>query len=658
MVTRWIIQLVKSGLNYKKCTDIVTGCHCESLILHGVYNLYHSYFIRIMHIYDQTGQYANRKKAIGAIILFTALLLLGRLFVLQIADPSYKDFARSNYLRHVTDFPARGLIYDRNGALLVYNEVHYDLMVVPGQVVEIDTLLFCSLLGIDKATFESRLLQARRHSRFRASVFERQISKNTFAAFQEKLFRFPGFFVQPRTLRRYSHPIATHTFGYVGEAGPNIIQNNPYYRPGDYIGISGLERAYEEELRGVKGRRVYMVDVLNRNIGSFQDGRYDTLAIAGKNLYTTLDAELQIYGERLMQNKRGSIVAIEPSTGEILALVSSPSYDPGLLVGRQRTSNYRMLQNDTLKPLFNRALMAQYPPGSVFKLVSTLIALEEGVVTPEQRYGCSGIYHTSGISIRCRSHPSPVDVISGIQHSCNTYSSILFQNTINQPRYENIQQAFNRWREYVLSFGLGRHFGSDLSFELPGLVATSDYYDRLYGPRGWRSQTILSLGIGQGELGVTPLQLANMTAAIANRGFYFTPHIVKAIDTPDNPNQQFSLVNTIDIQTEHFETIVNAMHMVVEDGTGRFSRITEVSMAGKTGTVQNPHGENHSVFVAFAPVDDPRIAISVIVENAGYGSVWAAPIASLMIEKYLTNEVNRTWFEQRVLDASFLTVNP
>lgn len=611
-----------------------------------------------MHLYQNTGHYSKRKKVILGIILITGLVLLGQLFRLQIADPSYKAYARSNYLRHITDYPARGLIYDRYGELLVYNEAHYDLMVIPGQVRDIDTLAFCELLGIDQSVFESRMLQARRHSRFRASLFERQISKKTFAAFQEKMFRFPGFFVQPRTLRRYTYPIATHTFGYVGEAGPNVIQNDPYYRPGDYIGISGLERAYEKELRGEKGLRIWMVDVLNRDVGPFQGGRYDTLAIAGKDLYTTLDAQLQIYGEKLMQNKRGSIVAIEPATGEILALVSSPSFDPGLLIGRQRTRNYRLLQNDTLKPLFNRALMAQYPPGSVFKLVSTLIALEEGVVDPTEKFGCSGVYHTRGISIRCRSHPSPVDALSSIQHSCNTYSSIIFQNTINQNRFQNIQESFSNWRDYVTSFGFGRLFGSDLSFELAGLVATPDYYDRIYGSNGWRSQTILSLGIGQGELGVTPVQLANMTAAIANKGHYFTPHIVKAIGHPANLNLKHAIVNNIDISKEHFETITKAMHLVVEDGTGRFSRIPGISMAGKTGTVQNPHGENHSVFVAFAPVDDPQIAISVVVENAGYGSVWAAPIASLMIEKYLTREITRKWFEQRVLDASFLTANP
>ncbi len=606
-----------------------------------------------MQRYNKTDQYASRKNVIAALVAGVGIVLLIRLFMLQVIDPSYKAFARSNYLRHITDYPSRGLIYDRHGELLVYNEAHYDLMVIPGQVGDIDTVAFCNMLGIDVSTFESRMLQAARHSRFRASLFEKQISKNTFAAFQEKMFRFPGFFVQPRTMRKYNYPVATHTFGYVGEAGPSVINNDPYYRPGDFIGISGIERSYEEVLRGKKGLRIRTVDVFNRDVGPFYEGRYDTLAVPGQDLYTTLDLQLQLYGEHLMKNKRGSIVAIEPATGEILTLISSPSFDPGLLVGRQRTQNYRMLQNDTLKPLFNRALMAQYPPGSVFKPISFLIALQEGIIQPHTIYQCPGVYQSRGVSIRCRSHPNPVNVSSAIQHSCNTFSSIIFQQTINKPGFSSIQESFSRWRAYVQSFGLGQQLGSDLSYELPGMIATPDYYDRIYGPRGWRSQTIISLGIGQGEMGVTPLQLANMTAAIANRGHYYTPHVVRAIGETGELNNQFALVNDVPIHSMHFETIANAMHAVVNNGTARGSRIPGISMAGKTGTVQNPQGENHSVFIAFAPADDPRIAISVVVENAGYGSEWAAPIASLMIEKYLASEVTRRWLENRVANASF-----
>jgi penicillin-binding protein 2 len=602
--------------------------------------------------------HSKRKNIIIAAMILIGLIFLIRLFQIQVLDSSYKLSADSNVLRYVTDYPARGLIFDRNGELLVYNEAHYDLMVVPGQVRDIDTTEFCHLLGIEKEIFERRLQQARDYSRFRPSVFESQISKNTFAVFQEKLFRFPGFFVQPRTLRKYTYPVAAHTFGYVGEVGPREIEQNPYYRSGDYIGISGIERSYEDQLRGQKGVRVRLVDVLNRDIGPFQEGRFDTIAIPGKDLYTTIDARLQLYGEQLMRNKRGSIVAIEPSTGEILALVSSPAYDPNLLVGRVRNLNYRMLQEDELKPLFNRALMAQYPPGSSFKIVNTLVALQEGVINYQSSYGCGGAYHSGGITVRCRSHPGPVNVLSSIQFSCNTYSCITFRNTIDQSKFSNMQESFNNWRRHVSSFGFGRVFGSDLAYELSGLLPTSDYYDRIYGPRGWRSLTIISLAIGQGELGTTPVQMANLGATVANRGHYFTPHIVRAISHPDSLQERFLVKNHTTVDPAHFEVMAQAMKQVVDAGTGRFSYIPGITMGGKTGTVQNPHGENHSVFIAFAPVEDPKIAISVVVENAGYGSTWAAPIASLMIEKYLSGQIGRDWFEQRILEASFLKNTP
>ncbi|MEE4176978.1 MAG: penicillin-binding protein 2 [Bacteroides sp.] len=597
--------------------------------------------------------HSKRKNIILAAMILTGLIFLLRLFYIQVLDPSYKLSANSNVLRYVTDYPARGLIYDRNGELLVYNEAHYDLMVVPGQVKEIDTTAFCQLLGIERVTFEERLKKASDYSLFRPSVFENQISKNTFAIFQEKLFRFPGFFVQPRTLRKYTYPIAAHTFGYVGEVGPRDIEANPYYQSGDYIGISGIERSYEQELRGQKGVKVRMVDVLNRDIGSFQEGRFDTIAIPGKDLYTTLDGQLQQYGEKLMQNKRGSIVAIEPSTGEILALVSTPSYDPNLLVGRVRNENYRKLQEDTLKPLFNRALMAQYPPGSAFKIVNTLTALQEGVINYNTQYGCGGAYYSGRIRVACHSHASPVNAHRGIQFSCNTFSCITFRQILDQPRFSNIQEGFNTWRKYVTSFGFGQPFGSDLAHELSGLIPSSEYYDKIYGPRGWRSLTVISLAIGQGEVGTTPVQLANLVATMANRGYYYTPHIVRAIAHPDSLQERFLEKHNTLIDQAHFEEIAEAMRDVVSAGTGQFSMIPGISMGGKTGTVQNPHGENHSVFIAFAPVEDPKIAISVVVENAGYGATWAAPIASLMIEKYLTRQIGRAWFEQRILEASF-----
>jgi penicillin-binding protein 2 len=602
----------------------------------------------------RTNYYAHRKKIILGIILFTGILFLLRLFQLQVIDQTYKLSASNNVLRYITDYPARGLIYDRNGELLVYNEAHFDLMVIPNQATGIDTTEFCELLGIDRATYGTRMTQARSHSPFRASIFERQISKNTYAAFQEKMFRFPGFYVQPRTLRQYPNPIAAHTFGYIGEVGPEVVNNNPYYRSGDYIGISGLESAYEEVLRGQKGLRIRMVDVLNRDIGPYLDGRFDTLSVPGKDLYVTLDGDLQAYGERLMANKRGSIVAIEPSTGEILSLVSSPGYDPNLLVGRVRNTNYRELQHDLQKPLFNRALMAQYPPGSAFKIVNTLIAMQEGVINRHTNISCSGAYYSGRISVSCRQHPSPVNVLTSIQHSCNTFSCIAFRNTIDKPVFSSIQEGLANWRQHALSFGFGQVFGTDLPFELSGLVVSPDYYDRVYGSRGWSSLTVISLAIGQGEIGTTPIQMANLAATVANRGHYFSPHMVRAVAHPDSILMSFREKKETTIDKAHFDVMAEAMKLVVSEGTGRFSMIEGITMGGKTGTVQNPHGENHSVFIAFAPVDNPRIAISVVVENAGYGSTWAAPIASLMIEQYLTGEVKRDWFEKRILDANFI----
>ncbi len=611
-----------------------------------------------MRINSGKDAYSSRKRVIIAAIVLMGLILLVRLFYIQGIDQTYKLSADSNILRYITDYPARGLIYDRNGQLLVTNETHYDLMIIPNQVRNIDTLEFCRLLDMEVAQFESKMMKARMHSNFRPSIFERQISKNTFAFFQEKLFRFPGFFVQPRTLRNYSFPIAAHSLGYVGEAGPSLIENDPYYRSGDYVGINGIERYYEEELRGKKGVRIRMVDVLNREIGPYQNGRFDTIAVPGKNLYTTLDAHLQLYGETLMKNKKGSIVAIEPSTGEILSLVSSPGYDPSLLVGRVRNQNYRMLQSDTLKPLFNRALMAQYPPGSTFKVVNTLIALQEGVVNTSTRQSCSGAYYSGGITIRCRDHVSPVSAVSSIQYSCNTFSVVAFRNTLDQPRFTSMQQAFNNWRDHVSSFGFGKIFGNDLSYELKGHLVTSDYYDNVYGTRGWRSLTIASLAIGQGELGTTPVQLANLAATVANRGHYYTPHIVKAIDQPGNQNTEFQTPHHTSVSKHHFETMIQGMQAVMNEGTGRFSRIEGISMGGKTGTVQNPHGEDHSVFIGFAPTANPSIAIAVVVENAGGGSAWAAPIASLMVEYYLNGSTQRHWFENRILETNLLSVTP
>lgn len=584
------------------------------------------------------------------------LVVLIRLFHLQVIDRSYRMSASNNVLRYITQYPARGLIYDRNGEILVHNQAAYDLMVVPMQVTPFDTTEFCSIIGISKQQLKNSLREARRHSSFRPSPLVKQLSAQNYAVLQEKLFKYPGFYVQPRTLRAYPRDIAAHLLGYVGEVDDRIIDNNPYYSMGDYIGISGLERTYEDELRGQKGVNVYLVDVHNRIKGSYGEGRYDTVAVLGNNITTTIDVKLQEYGEQLMQNKIGGIVAIEPSTGEVLSMISSPTYDPDLLVGRPRTTNFRILERDTIKPLFNRALMAMYPPGSTFKIVNALIGLQEGTVSPKTKYTCDGGYHI-GKGVGCRHHISPTDLIQSIQVSCNTYYCHVFRNIIDKPSLGGVEQGFTVWKNHVESFGFGKKLNIDQPNELAGIVPSVSFYDRYFRKGGWNSLTILSLAIGQGELGTTPLQMANMTAAIANKGFYYTPHLVKGIGGERLKEPRFSIPNYTTIDSVWYSYVIEGMDMAVNGGPGSTARVAAISgitVCGKTGTSQNPHGKDHSVFVAFAPKENPQIAIAVYVENAGFGSTWAAPIASLMIEKYLTGEVKRTWLEQRMLNAILL----
>ncbi|MCX6246042.1 MAG: penicillin-binding protein 2 [Bacteroidetes bacterium] len=599
--------------------------------------------------------YANRKFIVIGVFVIVGLIFILRLFLIQIVADKYVLSANNNVLRYITQYPARGLIFDRNGKLLVYNEAAYDLMVIPSQVKKMDTAELCRLIGIGIADFIQRVQKARSYSPFRPSVFESQISRENYGYLEEKMFRFPGFFVQSRTLRKYTYPVAAHTFGYIGEVSPEIIDQNLYYKSGDYIGISGIEKSYEEVLRGKKGMRIKVVDVLNRDKGSFQNGKYDTIAFAGTDLYSSLDVELQQYGELLMSGKKGSIVAIEPSTGEILAIVSSPAYDPNLLVGRARKTNYVMLSEDTIQvPLFNRALMASYPPGSTFKLVGALVGQQEGVLFPETRYFCGGGFPLgNGKKVACHSHPSPLNLSESIAQSCNTYYCRVFRSIIDKKTFRTTREGFESWRSFVMSMGFGKKLGIDIPGELNGNIPTSGYYDRYHGKNRWTSMAIISLGIGQGEIGIIPIQMANLAALISNRGFYYVPHIIKAIGSKDKPNKDFQVKKVSLIDPKYFDIVIKGMHDVVEGGTARASRIDSITMCGKTGTAQNPHGKNHSIFVAFAPMDNPRIAISVVVENAGFGAAWAAPIASLMIEKYINRKVKRKDLEQ-----SMITGNP
>jgi len=607
--------------------------------------------------------YNDRRYIIIGIVLMLGIIYAIRLFYLQVIDDSLKLDARNQAFRNVTQYPPRGYIFDRKGKILVFNDIAYDLMVTPKQVTEIDTFAFCRILGIDKASFMRRMKKAcdKPNSPRKASIFEKQISPETYAAFQELMYKFKGFYVQSRSLRKYPFQTAAHLLGYVGEVDKTVTDVNPYYKEGDYIGISGIEKAYEEDLRGKKGLKIMMVDVHNHDKGSFMNGMYDTLSIPGKGLNCTLDRDLQLYGEALMQNKIGSVVAIEPSTGEILALVTSPTYDPNLLVGRARSKNYAKLALDTVGvPLFNRALMATYPPGSTFKLIDALIGMNDNVLTPQTRYPCAGGYPPLGGKPKCHRHSSPLDLYESISHSCNSYYSYVFKSIIENRRFGSTEEGFESWRNYALSFGVGRKLNTDLPNELRGSLPTVKYYNKVFGKGSWKASTVISLGIGQAELGITPLQNANVVAIIANRGYYYIPHIIKGIDNNYNVAKldrfkvkQFPLVT----DTMVYWHVINGMAGTIENGTAAAVKIKDITMCAKTGTAQNPHGKDHSVFVAFAPREHPKIAIAVLVENAGFGAEWAAPIASLMVEKYLKGFITRPEMEKKMLEGNLLKKN-
>jgi penicillin-binding protein 2 len=598
--------------------------------------------------------FINRKYLIMALMVLASVILLIRLFIIQVVNDSYRLSADNNVLRYVTQYPARGLIYDRNGQLIVFNQAAYDLMVIPSQTSKIDTAGFCSLVGITEPVFRERMAAAFNYSRRAPSVFLKQISDETYARLQEKLFLFPGFYVQPRTLRKYSKPVASHLLGYVSEVDDGIVKKDPYYKQGDYIGKSGLEESYEKELRGKRGVKIYLVDVYSRIKGSYAGGNFDTVAVQGEDIISGIDLNLQEYGERLMKNKRGSIVAIEPKTGEVLTLVSAPDYDPGLLVGRIRSDNFSKLSADTLKPLFNRALMASYPPGSTFKPINGLIALQEQVINPNTIFSCNRGY----LFVGCHSHASPLNLEGAIMNSCNAYFCQAYRRILENPKFKNISEAYDQWKGYLNEFGFGNKLGTDFVNELPGFIPPTSYYDRYYGKNRWKALTVISMAIGQGEIGTTPLQMANMTAAIANRGYYYSPHIVRSVGHEGKTDQRFTKKHTISIDSLNFEEIILGMEAAVNGGAGRTAGVAalkDIIVCGKTGTAQNPHGKEHSVFVAFAPKDDPKIAIMVFVENAGFGATYAAPIASLMIEKYLRGEITNKEREQSMLNLNLMS---
>lgn len=606
--------------------------------------------------------FAGRKNIIRFLIVLIGLIYIIRLFILQVVDSSYKLTASNNVLRYETQYPARGLIFDRNGNLLVFNQAAYDIMVNPMQLDAFDTTEFCSILEITKEYIDENIKSAKEYSLYKPSIFLKQVSSVTYARFQEVMFKFPGFFVQPRTLRKYTYENAAHVIGYVGEVNDKIIESNTYYNQGDYIGISGIEQSYEDYLRGKKGVNIYLVDVHNRIKGSYNNGKFDVKAEVGANVISTIDINLQKYGEKLMQNKSGSIVAIEPSTGEILALVSAPGYNPELLVGRARAKNYNDLNIDSLKPLFNRAVMAQYPPGSTFKIMNALVGQKEKVLNPYTTYSCSGAYFAGRFRLGCHSHSSPLNLPQSIQISCNTYYCNVFRSILDNRNYPSVRDAYESWRNHVVSFGFGKALNSDLINELNGLIPTKEYYDKVYRTENWKSLNIISLAIGQGELGTTPLQMANMTATIANRGYYYIPHIVKEIEGDFNLDARFYKRNYTSIDSVYFEPVIKGMELAVNGDAGsgstaRTAQIQNIIVCGKTGTAQNPHGEDHSIFIAFAPKDNPQIAISVYIENGGFGGTWAAPLARLMIEKYLNDSISQPYWEEYILNSDLITKN-
>jgi len=596
---------------------------------------------------------SNRKYIIGGIFLVVCISCIVRLFYMQVIDDSLKLDASNETFRHITQYPPRGCIFDRNGHLLVSNEAAYDILVTPSQVKDFDTNSFCTDLGIAKADFISGLKKATiQNTAYHASVFMKEVTPEIYAAFQEKMYKYHGFTSQVRTVRRYPLKIAPHILGYIGEVDKNLCERDPEYKEGDYIGISGVEESYEDDLRGKKGVKIEMFDAMNKEVGDYKNGKFDTLPVTGDNLTCSIDAKLQEYGEKLMQNKAGSIVAIDPRTGEILALISSPNYDPNMMVGSVRAKNYaRLLQDSIDVPLFNRALMAMYPPGSTFKTIEALIGQQEGVLDENTVYSCPGAFHIGNVTVACDLRHGPLQLEKAIAYSCNTYFCNVFMSIMNNKKYHSTEEAFASWRRYVTSFGIGVRPDIDLPSGLRGSLPTENYYDKFHGKGHWKGSTIISLAIGQGELGVTPLQMANQAAIIGNRGYYYTPHIIKGIG--DKPaSKKYTTKHFVPIESKYFEVVADGMCDVVNDGTAAASKIPGVVMCGKTGTAQNPNGRNNSLFIAFAPKDTPRIAISVVVERGGWGADWAAPIASLMIEKYLTDTIKRAEIEQRMLNGN------
>ncbi|MEM9299126.1 MAG: penicillin-binding protein 2 [Bacteroidota bacterium] len=600
----------------------------------------------------------TRKYVIQLIVVFTAITFLVKLFSIQVLDSRYAQAASSNVIHREVEYPYRGLIYDRNSKLIVYNTPQFDLTVTPKEVRRLDTLRFCELFEISKKEFEQLYESMRSKKSFsyvRPNVLIKQLSEKDLASVQDYLVDFPGFDVQARTTRAYTEPVLANALGYVSEVSSRQLERDTldYYKQGDYIGQSGIEAFYEEQLRGKRGVKFKLKNVRGIDKGSYQGGKFDTLAIPGQNLVTTVDLDLQKYGEYLLKNLSGSIVAIEPESGEILSFVSGPSYDPTKLTGRNYSKNFSEISSDTLKPLFNRPLMAQYRPGSIFKIIQSMVALNEGVINTNTYIPCIMV------PMKCHYHGPGETLVGAITNSCNPYFYNVMKRVVNRgvsnDPYEDTRQGMIKWRQYIESFGLGSSLGIDLPNEKGGLVPSVQYYDRAYNNRPWKYSNIYSIAIGEGENLVVPIQMANFAATVANRGYYIIPHLVKSIGDNGLPLSKYQEKHYTDVDPKHFDLAVEAMAEVVNSGTGQYrAKLKDIQVCGKTGTVQNDPLPDHSVFIAFAPKNDPKIAVSVYVEDAGQGARAAASIASLIIEKYLIGHTERPQIEAFVKRGDFI----
>lgn len=578
------------------------------------------------------------------VFALVGIIFLIKIFSIEIVNgKKYEERAINNALNKITLYPARSIIYDRNGKLMVYNIAIYDLLVFPDEVKNIDTIALCNILGFEKKDFILRMKMATQNSKKRqknnafnkSAVFVPNLSTAQYSAIQENLYSFPGFYIEPKTDRLYAVKGGAHVLGYLGEASEKLLKEDPYYRPGDLVGITGLEKTYEEYIRGIKGVRTVWQDRTYVERGEVKNDEFNYPATAGPDVYTSLDFDLQEFGEKLLENKRGSIVAIEPATGQILALINKPDYDPNLLVGETRGKVFRKLLIDPKKPLYNRAIKGMYPPGSTFKTVMALIGCQEGVLHPETTHSCRGGYHMGSLTVGCHPHASPTDLRNSLKISCNAYYCQVFRDIIDNPGYRNVKEGYAQLEKHLRSFGLGSPLGIDLPGEVKGNVPSIKQLDRRHG-KSWKSSMIISLAIGQGEILLTPLQMANMAAIIANKGFYYTPHLIKGIGPKMTIPEKYRQKHYTTVDSSFYKYIIDGMEMVTQPGgTAWGARVPELVICAKTGTAQNPHGKDHSLFIAFSERNNPKIAIAVIVENGGYGATWAAPIATLMIEHYL-----------------------